>query len=540
MLHRHIARIASLYRSRIYSRCYGWIANALAALKILAVALLRLRFCALPSRPRSHPYSSTIYPAPVLFAIGLLIGMSLASTQGTQALASSNADDTEALAQGSQDEHPGIELARTGEVAVYAQPGDLEELEIIKTLPESGIQVVEVSAGKELGLVNRLRDRGMVADLNLEAQAFASPNDPIYSFQWHFDEVQAEAAWDLSTGAGVTVAVLDTGLANGGADGIGCVVQGRDVVNSDDQPFDGHGHGTHVAGTVAQATDNAVGVAGLAHGACVMPVKVLADSGSGSTADIAEGIYFAVNNGAKVINMSLGFSTRRFVSRNSIIDPALEYAAQNGVTVVVASGNDGNRRFVSYPASHASTISVGATGIGGAIAPYSNRGRGLDLVAPGGDTSKDVNGDGYADGVLQETRSGGSWGYQFFQGTSMASPHVAAAAAILISAGEHVSPDQVRDALSNSALDLGDGGHDNTYGAGLLQVYSALNWDNTSPPEPTSPPTGSCTDLDGDGICLEDGDCDDNDRTVHPGHSDRGGRWGRDGKDNDCNGIIDG
>lgn len=428
-----------------------------------------------------------------------------------------------------------------GEVAVYATPDQLPGQKVLKYLPHAGISVLQVSSGQELGLVQKLRAQGRRAGLNLIATASTVPNDPLYRYQWHMDSIQAPQAWDIGDGVGVVVGVLDTGLATAGSnDGISCVKPGYDMVNNDADPTDGNGHGTHVSGTIAQATDNNAGVAGVAHGSCVMPVKVLDDSGSGSFANIADGIYYAVDHGALVINMSLGINARYRVTNDPIMDPALDYAYANGVTVVAAAGNDGNRRNVSYPAIYPSVIAVGATDLRNQITSYSNQGKGLDLVAPGGDTNRDDNGDGYGDGVLQETRYNGTWAYYFFQGTSMASPHVAGAAAVLIGSGVATTPDQVRQRLSDTALDLGSAGFDNTYGYGLVQLYDALTA-TVAPPPP--PPPASCTDADGDGYCsLATGgdDCNDNDASIHPGANDTHGKPGHDGIDNDCNGIIDG
>lgn len=419
---------------------------------------------------------------------------------------------------------------RQGEVAVYAAPNQLAGLQVVKFLPHAGISVVAVENGRELGLVQRLRQAGLRAGLNLQAEAF-QVNDPLYSYQWHMPKVQSDQAWGISRGQNIIVAVLDTGLAVGGPDGIGCVVSGYDVVNQDDDPHDGDGHGTHVAGTIAQATSNGVGVTGLAHGACIMPVKVLDDGGSGSFADIADGIYYAFQHGASVINMSLGTSARFNIRTDPIMDPALDAAYTAGATVVCAAGNDGSRSNVSYPAIYPTTIAVGATDYRNVVPRYSNRGAGLDLVAPGGDVGRDDNRDGYGDGVLQETFYNGSWGYWFFQGTSMASPHVAAAAALLYSQDSTLTPDEVRTLLTSTALDLGEVGYDSTSGWGLLQAYAALTGGGSG---------GGCTDKDGDGFCVENGDCNDADPSTYPGANDTKGRPGRNGVDNDCDGIIDG
>ncbi|MHC4455347.1 MAG: S8 family serine peptidase, partial [Planctomycetota bacterium] len=195
----------------------------------------------------------------------------------------------------------------SGQVVIAGAPETVPpEYSVIKYLPHANLTVVAVAPGKERGHIQSLSGKGFRANFNLKAKAFASFNDPLSSYQWHFPKVQSEAAWDLSNGGGVNVtvvAVLDTGLKTGGPDGIngtGCVAPGIDIVNGDNDPVDGDGHGTHVSGTIAQATNNATGVAGLAHGACIMPVKVLGDNGSGSFADIADGIFHAVNNGAHV------------------------------------------------------------------------------------------------------------------------------------------------------------------------------------------------------------------------------------------------
>jgi len=377
---------------------------------------------------------------------------------------------------------------KKGQIAVKGPIYGVQDLTIIKHLPLSNITVYQVETGKELGQVQRLRKQGIKAGLNFIAQASLLPTDPLYNFQWHMNAIQMEQAWDKTTGADIDgnpiiVAVLDTGIKRDGSDGINECANGRDIVNDDSDPTDGSdlSHGTHVAGTIAQHTSfdgTGIGVVGVAPNACVMPVKVLDDSGSGSFADIAEGIHYAVAQGANVINMSLGVSARYGITSDPFIDPELDYAEANNVLVVAAAGNDSFRKNVSYPAIYNSVVAVGATDYANNLAGYSNRGTGLDLVAPGGNTGADLNGDGYGDGVLQETfnanaTAGPSFGYYFLQGTSMASPHVAGVAALLYANGL-TNVAQIRQALQSTTKDLGKFGYDSSYGFGLVQAYDAL------------------------------------------------------------------
>lgn len=305
------------------------------------------------------------------------------------------------------------------------------------------------------------------------------PNDPMYKSQWHFNMVNAEEAWTRAQGSGVIVAVIDTGvsqgtLANGKQSKFKRVpdlketelVAGYNFVNNTPDASDGNGHGTHVAGTIAQSTNNAFGVAGLAYKAKIMPIKVLSDGGSGTVADIANGIRFAADKGAKVINMSLGGGMY-----SSSLAKAVKYAHDKGVTVVCAAGN-GARKKVEYPAAYDGSVAVSALGPDGKLAFYSSYGNELDIAAPGGDTRVDLNKDGIPDGVLQDTIARGDatkHGFFPFQGTSMATPHVAAGAALVISLGV-TDPDRVEKILEESAKDLKDKVR---YGAGGMDVAAA-------------------------------------------------------------------
>ena len=366
---------------------------------------------------------------------------------------------------------------------------------VLSTNPFAGFERIKVPAGKTpkqlIELYNREPDIEY-AELNYYAYTHFVPNDPLYSFQWHFNDTDAginiESAWDITTGdPNVIVAVVDTGVAYEDYSGrFGLApdlantnfVAGYNFVKNNEHANDDDGHGTHVTGTIAQSTNNGIGVAGIAFNCSIMPVKVLASRGqvaSGSHADIASGIYFAADNGAHVINMSLGGT-----SGSTTLQNALAYAYNQGVTIICSAGNGGAGAPASYPAAYdAYCIAVAATRFDKTKAPYSTTGSFVDVAAPGGDLNVDQNGDGYVDGILQQTfdRNPKDWGYWFYQGTSMAAPHVSGVAALLISTGV-THPDDVREALEATAEDLGTPGKDTEYGWGFIDAYAALNYYN--------------------------------------------------------------
>jgi serine protease len=300
------------------------------------------------------------------------------------------------------------------------------------------------------------------------------PNDPDYSKQWNLKMINMPKAWEKSKGKGVVVAVLDTGIAYEDFEDFKQVpdlkgakfAKGYDFVNNDSHPNDDHGHGTHVAGTIAQVTNNKEGVAGVAFEATLMPVKVLDHFGSGTSAAIADAIRWAADNGANVINMSLGGG-----GRSAVMEKAVEYARKKGVVVVCAAGN-GGRGVVEYPAAYPGSFAVSAVGPKGTLAPYSSFGKELDIAAPGGDKSQ-----GPGAGVLQNTidpKDPAQSIYAEYQGTSMATPHVAGVAALLFAAGAK-TPDQVEKAITSSAVAVGDQqGWSERYGHGVIDAEAAL------------------------------------------------------------------
>jgi cell wall-associated protease len=297
-------------------------------------------------------------------------------------------------------------------------------------------------------------------------RALAAPSDPIYRLQWDLVQSNWQPAWEAgATGAGRTVAVIDTGVTQG--PDLVNVAPGWNFVADNGDAHDDNGHGTHVAGTVAQTTNNGVGVAGVAGQATIVPVKVLDDTGDGTDADIVAGINWAVAQRVDVINLSLGGDG------DGGTCAAVANAVANGVTVVAASGNAGGP--VSFPAACPGAIAVGATTIDGSVAAYSNRGPQLALTAPGGNMATDLNADGVRDGILQWSVFGGSPGYYLESGTSMAAPHVAGAAALIREAWPGATPTQVRDVLTDTASDRGAAGRDDVYGAGVLDVARAVS-----------------------------------------------------------------
>jgi serine protease len=369
-----------------------------------------------------------------------------------------------------------------------------------------------VSVAAALKRVGARRDvLWAVPDYRAHAAGGLIPNDPgdgdaagdWQQLQWNFAGpfgVNAPQAWanvaadGAPGGKGVIVAVLDTGVAyaNHGPflrspdfSRYG-FVGGYDFIAHNSFPDDRNGHGTFVAGTIAEATNNHYGVTGLAFAARIMPVRVLDTQGEGEASTIAEGVRYAVRHGARVINLSLEFSSNVTASDIPELIEALRYARRRGVLVVAAAGNEAHT-VIAYPARAPDVVAVGATTEHGCLADYSNDGSGLALVAPGGGADANLSGDPNCHpelpagrDVFQVTFTGSSprrFGLPSgYEGTSMASPHVAATAALIIASGvlgRDPTPAQIIARLRATARKLGGGGDEGLYGAGLIDAAAA-------------------------------------------------------------------
>ena len=301
------------------------------------------------------------------------------------------------------------------------------------------------------------------------------PNDPHFSYQWHYPLIRLPQAWEKTSGSGsINIAVLDTGVDGNHPDLVN-IVQGYNFIDDNEDPMDYHGHGTHVAGTIGAATDNNRGVSGVMWQSNIVPVKVLGDSGQGTTYGVARGILYAADllqtprnpNPAHVINMSLGGAP----PHDDTMENAVKRAREKG-TILVASAGNSNESQLGYPAALKDVISVGAVAYSSSGPPprasYSNYGEDLDIVAPGG---------GYGSGVLSTyfsgTGSNKTYEYGYMSGTSMAAPHVSGVIGLMLGVG--ISEREIRETLHKTAMDLGEEGFDPKFGHGLVNANWAVN-----------------------------------------------------------------
>jgi serine protease len=375
-----------------------------------------------------------------------------------------------------------------------------------------------------LALVAQLKSRKDVAwaEPNQILRATATPNDTFFNKQWHLNAINLPQAWDLETGSNlgpnpnanpVTVAVVDTGLLTGHPDIQGKFWPGYDFISDLTQSNDGNGrdnnpddpgdtpggqssyHGSHVAGTIAAATNNGTGIAGVSWGAKILPVRVLGVDG-GSTSDIIDGILWAAGiqvagvpnnpNPAQVINLSLGGAG--LCEAGSTLQRTFDQVNTKGTIVVVAAGNENVEAAETIPASCSGVITVGATNKAGTRAPYSNYGPRVDVMGPGGQGDASSS----ADEVLSLTKQdgpGGGFAYGYKQGTSMATPHVAGVLALLKSKDPSLNFSRALSILKRTAQPLttlqctgtGTAKVPSDCGAGLINAFAALNELSTNP-----------------------------------------------------------
>ncbi len=302
-----------------------------------------------------------------------------------------------------------------------------------------------------------------------------TPNDPLFSSQGYLSNIQVPQAWDITTGAiSVTVAVLDTGVDANHPDLAGKVLPGWNFVANTNNAMDDNGHGTHVAGIIGANGNNNQGIAGISWGARLLPIKVLDNTGVGTYSQVAEGIIYATDNGARVINLSLGGP-----SPSQVLANAVQYAQARGVLVVAAVG-DSAAQGVYYPAALPDVIAVGATDSHNQLAAFSSFGDRVDVVAPG------VN--------IASTGLNGS--YARLSGTSMSAAHVSGVAALLAGQPQFDTAPKIRSAILATTLDLGAPGRDAYFGMGLIQAASALTYTGGITVTPTLTPTVTPTPWD--------------------------------------------
>ena len=296
------------------------------------------------------------------------------------------------------------------------------------------------------------------------------PNDRFYDRQWALPKINTLAAWAISSGNNVTIAVLDSGVDVEHPDLAARIVRGYDFVNNDDNADDDAGHGTHVAGIAAAISNNGIGIAGLAWNANIMPLKILNQSGVGTSSDLVRAICWAVTEKADIINMSLGGP---FASHT--VHTAVDYAASQGIVLFAAVGNHYQRgNPIVYPAAYKSVIAVAATDRHDLKAGFSNTGTYVDIAAPGVDI------------ISTYTRADQSiWASA--SGTSMSSAFAAGLAALILSVDPDLSPNQLKTVITDSVVDLGSPGRDNLFGYGRIDAAAALSL-QTPMPTPTLTP----------------------------------------------------
>jgi type VII secretion-associated serine protease mycosin len=365
---------------------------------------------------------------------------------------------------------PGTTLRKAAEgVLAEATPGD--PLTVVTTTRTSGApKITTTVAATRSGaldlIISGLRKPSTIGVDIAHEVSFDVSNDPLRPRQWALSRFGAETAWKTSSGRGVVVAVIDTGVRGSHPDLKGHVLAGRDFVAPGTPASDENGHGTHVAGIIAALTNNKIGISSLAPGSRILPVRVLDRSGAGSSADVAKAIVWAVDRGAKVINLSLS-STRSDAAGRA----AVAYAISKNVVVVAAAGNNGCGLLgspLTYPAAYDGVLGVAAITSSSAIASYSNCGSWVDVAAPGSSILSTMV-------PSPNPALGCPANYCSLSGTSMAAPYAAAAAALKISQlGASARQVTVRGLIQSTADDIGWAGYDTKAGHGVINPRRML------------------------------------------------------------------
>ncbi len=358
------------------------------------------------------------------------------------------------FAQGvSLQERDAVIAGMGGELLYWLAPLSMAKVQMVETVNAAGVQsrLAEIAKNPQVVVVE--------ADLPVEGTYEINDPDALDENKSYTTALlNMQSAWDYTTGSiSVTIAVLDTGIAQAHPEFAGRILPGYDVVNDDDNPEDDFGHGTHVAGIAAAAINNGIGMAGVCGGCSILPVKVLNDHNAGTWSGVAEGIVYAVDHHANIIVLSLGSKTK-----STVIEDAVNYALGHNVLIVAAVGN-ANSKDNFYPAAYDGVIGVGATGRNDERWSLSNFGDYVDVMAPGDNvysTYNDLNNE-YG-------------GYTFLTGTSMATPHVAGLAGLLLSQEPTRTVADLTRLIETTAFDLGDPGRDEKFGYGRINPLAAL------------------------------------------------------------------
>jgi serine protease len=333
--------------------------------------------------------------------------------------------------------------------SAWAKSTEIIEPNYLYSLPEASQAQFPISPGKEV---------------SKKSPASSLPNDPLYPQQWNLHAINLEAARAISTGKGAIVAIVDTGIAKVPDLDDLKIVAGYDFINDETNASDDQGHGTHIAGTIAQTTNNGYGTAGIAPDAQLMPLKVVTVGGSATAADIAEAIRLAADRAADVINLSLSGT-----GYSETMQQSIDYAYRKGAVIVAAAGNS-NQNAVSYPARYKHVLSVAATDITGKRANYSNFGAGVNFAAPGGVVTTEKPGGG----IIQNTFDLKNKESLFapYQGSSFSAAHLSGAIALIKSIAK-LEPDQIEQILAQTSHHPTSDPL-NEYGVGTIDIAAAL------------------------------------------------------------------